>query len=450
MIRDQTSWVLAPVVTMNDDQRQRWQQHCFQESDVDALLQDPVRSVVISTYGGCGITTSLALLQQTNLLVFTYNPNQWPGQPERLTDAPTHFAQWMACVADKVTVRLQKAPADLQRLNLYQHQFLLWLLQRYLGDNQRRFWRNRLVALLPKETAEQLTEIIEHEPVSYGDTIADIKYQIHETISLAESLGWQGIFASIDLNWWDWFDRSLEDRARLELQLHELLTTLAPLEIPSFGVKLGLAGRMLAPQEIDRLTRSRIKPMIYPATYAWSHAQLHRMCIALVELAAADAGLEVTHPPEALWTWLAADLVSIWDRPCPAAAKILAAVWINLAGQQLDQEALHLELRAELFRGAAFLRRDPRPGSQLIYRGQTEIHLDDTLFRVFELLWKQRGDPASNDTLLLVAGTKTNLDKIISRLREQIEPFYRSGLSIYIQRRQNGGTWIDRKMTIFS
>jgi len=442
--------VFTAVATMPPDLWQLWRARCYLESDVDLLLADPVRSIVISTYSGCGITTSLAMLHAAKLLVFPYNPDQWPGQPQAFTGDESHFGQWMAHFADAVIEQLGARPEQLSHLSAYQHQFLLWLLGRYLGRRQKIVWQSQLESLLPSQAWEALAAIIANEPIDYGDSVADLKYQIHECVAVARCLGWEGIFASIDVGWWDWFDRTPESRARLEAQVRTLLTTLAPLEVPHFGVKLGMAVRILPPQEVDRLTRSRIKPMIYPATYRWSLDQLQQICRHMLMLAGEELGLALAVPPPELWQLLESDINSIWTRPCPATAHALASVWLNLAEQRLVGDSLIHELRSGLYRHAAPLRRDPRPGSQVVYRGQSALHLDDMPFRVFNMLWQHRGNPASNDALLSVAGTKANLDKLISRLREQIEPLYRSGTMIYLQRRQSSGTWLDADMAVFS
>ncbi len=444
-----SSWVFAPLTAMDAGQQQRWREHCFKESAVDALLHDPLRSVVISCVGGCGISTSLALLQQSNLLVFSYNPDQWPGQSEHFTTHASHFAQWMAWIADLVLQHLSANQAQLHHLNAYQHQFLIWLIERYLKPRQSRLWYSQIQPQLQAEVAQMLAKISGEEPIDYGDSVADVKYQIHECLDLVRSLGWQGIFATVDVNWWDWFERSLEARVRLEQQLRDLLTTLAPLEVPGFGVKLGLASHILPPQEVDRLTRGRIKPLIYPAVYQWTLPQLQQICADLVALACEEAALPPMPPPGELWDWLQADLVSIWERPGPAAAHALALIWMGRAGQGLEGEALHLALRADLFRTAAPLRRDPRPAGQVVYRGQLAIQLDEMPWRILDMLWQYRGNPASNEALLQIAGTKANLDKLISRLREQLEPLYRSGTMLYVQRRPHGGTWLEQSLTHF-
>ena len=434
---------------MAPDQWQLWRARCYIESEIDLLLADPIRSVVISTYSGCGITTSLSTLHAANLLVFPYSPDQWPGQPQAFTKAETHFGQWMAHFADVVTERLSVEPERLVSLNLYQHQFLLWLLGRYLGRRQSIIWQSELQQRLPSQTWEDLAVTIADEPIDYGDTVADLKYQIYECVAIARRLGWEGVFASIDISWWDWFERAPERREQFEAQVRELLTTLAPLEVPHFGIKLGLATRLMPPPEVDRLTRSRIKPMIYPATYRWSIEQLQKICQQLVNLAGEEIGVAVAIPPGELWSWLDADISSIWERPGPAAASALAITWFELAEQRLSGAALLNALRAGLYRRAAPLRRDPRPNSQIVYRGQAPIHLDDMPFRIFNVLWQHRGSPANNDVLLNRAGSKANLDKIISRLRDQIEPLHRSGTSIYLQRRPNSGTWLDADVTRF-
>lgn len=434
---------------LTHEQWQQWRNHCYIESEIDLLLADPVRSVVVSTYSGCGLSTSLAMLQASRLLLLNYNPEEWAGTPQAFGRSETHFGQWMARFADSVMERLTLEPDDLARLNLYQQQLLLWLLERYLGKRQSRFWQGELERLLPVASKEELTQILADEPIDYGDTVADMKYQINECVAIARRLGWEGVFATVDLRWWDWLEGDDEERAQLEVGLRKLLTTLAPLEVPHFGVKLGIPARLLPPQDIDRLTRSRIRPMLYPTTYRWTVQQLQQICQRQVTLAAKDADVDFAPPPTELWRWLEADIARIWEYPCPAAASVLARIWCEFAAQRLAADQLVQQLRVSLYRHAAPLRCDSRPGSQIVYRGQQPIHLDDMPFRIFTTLWQHRGSPASNETLLGVAGSKANLDKLISRLREQLEPMHGSGTTIYLQRRPNGGAWIDAAVAAF-
>lgn len=434
---------------MSQDQRQQWVDSCYAESDIDQLLRDPARSIVVSTYPGCGITTSLQLLRSADLLVFSYNPDQWPGEAQAFTADTTHFGQWMALICDMLTEELRNRSDRIDTLDPYQHQFIIWMMQRYLGRRQSLIWQGMLQSLLPGDAWERLSSLIEHDPIAYSDTIADLKHQLYEWISVAQKLGWRGIFGSIDISWWDWYERSLEARKQFDLRIRQLLTTLAPLEVPYFGMKLGLPARLLPPKEIDKLTRARIKPTIYPTTYRWSHEQLQQICQNLVALASGEQGMRRPAPSGALWAMLQKDIESIWGAACPAAATALAQIWSELPQHEpLSAEAVQA-LRAGLYRLAAPLRLDPEPESQIIRRGINAIQLDDMPFRIFQLLWQHRGSTATNDTLLQVAGTKANLDKIISRIREEIEPLYEHGVYIYLQRRPSSGTWLEKDACLF-
>lgn len=444
------TWMFEPVATLSPEQWQQWHTRVQVESDIDALLCDPIRSMIITTYPGCGITTSLYLLRFTDLLVFPYNPEQWPGQAQAFTAAESHFGQWMAHVAYALTEEVRNQPERIAALNLYQHQFIVWLLQRYIGRRQSLVWQSHLQSVLPSDAWERLTAMIANEPIAYEDTVADLKYQLHECVDVAHSLGWRGIFATIDITWWDWVERSVDERQRFDEQVQQLLTTLAPLEVPNFGVKLGIPGRLVPPQEIDKLTRSRIKPTIYPLTYRWNIEQLHQICTGLLDMIREEVGGSLSAPPVSMWEWLAPDIASIWETPGPGAAVRLAQQWLIHATQQTAEEMLLPELRAGLYRRAAPLRLDRSPDSKTVWRGGTAIQLDDMPFRVFQILWQHRGSPASNESLLRVAGTKANLDKIISRLREQLEPLYKSGTFIYLQRRQSSGTWLEKDICLFT
>lgn len=444
------TWMFEPVATMGPQHWQRWMQRCHVISEVDELLRDPVRSIVLSTFPGCGLTTSLNLLQSRDLLVFPYNPSQWPGEPHAFTKAESHFEQWMAKIAYSLSEELGEHPAWCERLNQYQLQFLTWLVERYLGRRPSLVWHDFLRVQLPGAAWEDLKGLIEREPIEYGGSVADLKYQIHECLGVARALGRRGIFASIDLSWWDWVGRSLAERDRLDGQLKRLLTTLAPLEVPHFGVKLGVPEQLLQPQEIDRLTRSRVKPTIYPTTYRWSLEQLHGLCVALVQLSADEWGVDLQSPPRELLGMLGTDVEAIWGAYGPAAAMTLARVWVKQWSGELPGAGQLQAVRSGLYRYGAPLRRMPLDGSQTVLRGRQPIHLDDMPFRIFQVLWRHKGSPANNEALLQVAGTKANLDKLIQRLREQLEPPARGGEFIYIQRRQNGGTWLEKDACIFT
>jgi hypothetical protein len=401
--------------------------------------------VIVITHSGCGVPTSLDRVSSDDLLALQYDPDQWPGQPNAFTNAPDHFGQWMAHIAHFVTEELRLHPELLARLTPANHEFLVWLLRQYLGRRQSETWlqflRTRLAAdawqaLSDKANTHQLDHL-------YGDTVAELYGQIEECLEIAQHLDWKGIYARIDVNWADWVARTPDERKALAAGAKQILTSLTPLQRAGFGIKMGLHSNLLSLHETRDLVRGRA----VVTAYEWAPDQLTHIVDQLIRLATGGQLDSQALLPADIWETFAKDVRAIWDAMGPAAAAVIASQLLEARTQSLERR--EQVVRRNLYRHSAMLHLDRDMSQRLVWRGMTPIVLDDTPFRVFELLWRHRGDPVSNEALLDITGTIDNLNQNISRIRRAIEPFKEDKSYIYVQRSISNGTWLEKKVCRF-
>jgi hypothetical protein len=434
-------WVFAPLATMSHEQRQRWLETCFTKTNVDELFTDPSRSVIAITQSGCGVTTSLSRLSAYELLGFQYNPDQWPGQIHAFTNAADHFAQWMAHTAYQITEAFKQQPERLEQLTSANHEFLIWLLRHYLGRRQSDTWLQSLQSHIDADSWQSLNDKTQKQQLDdlYGTTISDLYGQIEECLQIARKLGWKGIYACIDINWIDWISRTLDERERLMAGIKQILMRLSPLQRPGFGIKMGLHENVLSIQAARDLVRGRAVVV----TYDWSINALMRLADQLITLATDGQANEQQVLPAMVWDMLSGDIKAIWGALGPAAAVALAQH--ALAARSESDTQRGYTVKQALYRHSALLHLDHDPAQRQIWRGMQAIPLDDAQFRVFEVLWRHRGEPVSNQVLMNIAGSKSNLDQIISRIRGAIEPFGKAQKSYtYVQRTITSGTWLEK------
>jgi DNA-binding response OmpR family regulator len=78
---------------------------------------------------------------------------------------------------------------------------------------------------------------------------------------------------------------------------------------------------------------------------------------------------------------------------------------------------------------------------QGVWRGPQFLKMDKQPFDILARLIKLDGKPSSDELTRLAGGSKTNLNTIVSRIREVVEPL--SGEKIYIQNRRDVGYWLE-------
>lgn len=440
-------WPFQSLTSLSPAQQAAWLERCYVRSQGDLLLSDQERSVVVIAPSGSGQSTSLTLLEQATYLTFKYTPEQWPGQPYALIKSPHHFDQFMAHVAQKSTDKLRAQPELLARCPRLTHEFLYWLVRRYLGNRRADVWLDHLQEHYPVDATLAMIERAKEkrfEDLYDGDSVNDIYGQIDEAKSLAHTLDWSGIYAIIDISMRDWFERAGEQRKALDRGLEQLFQSLTLIQRPQFGFKLAISDRLLTAEKAEELLRGRATVI----TVTWTGPELRLMAERLLA-AATDNTLKLDHvTPLELWQALEPDIRSIWGQPCPAAIKAIIEHVLKLyepGGWSTTADDLR-RLREELYRCNARLRRDPTvPGK--LWRAATDVQLDEAQQRVFDELWRSRGRPLSTIALLPLAGSNANLDKIVSRIRQAIEPLANS--RIYLNRSTSQGVWLQPDSCVF-
>jgi hypothetical protein len=432
------------IATLTPAELEGWLARCYTPAAVDGLLADPDRSVVAITHAGCGISTSFEIARAAPLLTFTYNPEHWPGEPEALTGAATHFEQWMGHIAYQLYERLRARPELLPRLAMPHLELLVWLVPRYLSRRMSNLWRQYLAASLPEDTWGSLSRAIERGELDelYGDSVIDVTSQIDECLGVAKRLEWDGIYACIDLDWGGWVGSSPERRTRLMEGLEQLLGALTPLQRKGFGLKAAIPELLLDAEDARRLVRGRA----VVTRCSWDEAALGDLTARYARELCGDE----PHAPliTELWRELRGDFASVWGRPGPLAAVVIAAIAHE---QRLFTGAPPQwgAIRHALYRTEARLRLDGDHNLRQIWRGTQAIKLDETPFSLFLRLWQRKGGFVGAEELLSMAGSQASLDKNISRVRHAIEPLASKQHWIYVKRTQTDGAWLDRETCVF-
>lgn len=439
-------WLFEGLRSLAPARRRHWAELCYVPSPADDQMRDTQRSIVAVYHPGAGLSTSLDLLSQFNILTIGYPPEQWPGEAGEFTTARDHFSQWMALVARQIRDLVEETPALAARLDVPHHEFLVWLIRRYLSKRQGDNWLRRLQELLPVEQVEAVKANLETNDLdqSYGQTTQAIEGQIDECSALVRRLGYQGISITIDISWSDWVYRNAAQRLALVAQVRRLLSVLPPLQRRHFGIKVGIPTALdITASEIEQLSRSRVTV----ASYRWDDAKLATIVRRLVSAGSDDqhSGEPWTEPQ--VWAQLREELSKIWSHPGPAAAVALARCILEEEPAAQVGEAQIGAVRRHLYAQFAPVQLDGDHTRRIVWRGRQPIYLDEAQFRCFELLWRQRGFHVNPAMLVRHSSrTQVNLDKIISRLRERLEPFYTTDKKrwLYIQRTAGQGVWLER------
>lgn len=443
-------WVFQPLASLKPDQQKLWWRMCYSASQCDLLFLDPQRSAIVIAHPGSGLSTSLSLVAQAGFLTFNYAPEQWPGQPYALikTQIPDHFSQFMAHIAQLCTDKLRNEPIYLAQCPPQTHEFLYWLVLRYLGQRRADIW----LRYLQQSSIDGLQEFIVQAQQGefnhlYGDnSVNDIYGQIDESLILAKCLGWHGIYALIEVSMADWVQRSADERSALRDGLERLLRSLVLMQRPGFGFKLGVVAQVLSEDKAEELTRGRAAVL----SYAWTPIELDTIAQRLLYAATRESHRWDALLTPAFWQAVEPDIFSIWGYHCPAAVSAVLQFALDIEveeGSGFSQAGM-LMLRQRLYQSHALLRRDSVEQST-IWRGATPLILDEAQQRVFAELWRHAGHAVPNSALLPLAGSRPNLDKIISRIRQVIEPFVHSRTYLYLMRSSSQGVWLEKSMCAF-
>lgn len=434
-------WMLDPLTSLSAERIEQWVNCCYQPAPVDQLLADPNRSIIVLTTPGCGMSTSLALLPHSGLLTFDYPPERWPGVSGAFTRAESHFAQWMGLIAQRLREQLGDHPDQIRQLKVQHHEFLAWIIRKYLGSRQGTIWLSQLREQLGEADVASVQATIESGELdeSYTDTGSGLAGQIEESLQIAQRLGYRGIFATIEISWGEWLQRDPEQRAALVASMRQLLSTLILLQRRGFGMKVGLPVALgLSVAEVEQLVRGRATV----SAYDWNEAEIVQIAQRLTSAASAGALSAEPWCSPAVWTLIGADLRVIWGSPGPGAAVALARAILDQEAHATTPDVIQ-SLRRSLYARCAPIRLDPDLSRRIIWRGMQPITLEEAPFSCFQILWDGRGRTVETARLRSHMGSQANLDKNISRIRQRLEPFFKDGDYLYLQREQGRGIWIE-------
>ena len=454
-----TQRALTPFTLLSPEDREWWIEQCYVLPDANSALYDPERSLFLIGERGSGLSTLFEVFQHVYPLVdghpmppttpqpfcFAYPIYCWPGQPQALFshDDTSHFKQWMALIAHHLIRVFKRDSALLQRLSGASFEFLVWLMRHYLGSCRAAGWYQFVEHQHP--AAEVQTIVAEARRGKYDtmytdDHANDIAGQIEECVELLTQLGWNGAYAVAELSFEQWSAFSADDQATLQASIEQLLSHLTPIQHQRFGFKIGVVGDVMASETVKKLPRGRAMVM----HHTWTADALSAMSTRLLS-AVVDKPLtieEIIAP--ALWPDLHNDMLHIWGSPSPLAlVAIIHSCYDHAPTFTLLQPHQVSAIRTKLYQQYAPLRYDPTSNAALVWRGATKITLDEAHIRVFQVLWRHGRTKtyARKEALESLAGSSTNLDKIISRIRNKIEPF--PNARIYLQRNQAEGIWLE-------
>jgi hypothetical protein len=421
-------WPFLPASTHTPEQRQQWWQECFVATPEVARFVHAEASAVLIGGPGSGKSTAVAALQHIlnePLLLIPYPPYHWPSGARHWVPSGNHLSQILAAAATEITRRLSDAPETYLTICQEPHcrQFLLWLIETYLGRRMLGRLQHRL-----RQSLNPTTSTLEQPEKLYATTSreADVWNQLDELVYLSEALGYKRIIVTIDLN-------AAEAIPHLE-DLRNLFGWLDLFEYPEFAIRAAIPQSAndllhLAEQGNGRFDLITTRPNeIVTEDIISRHLQIasNGACNTLLELTsrtvlerAKDEILKL-YGIQALSGWLQ------W------AETLLVIANQSNVNHDPDETAYHFYQRHVPMRLETNL-----PG---VWRGPQFIALDQQPYELIKKLFELRGRPAP-DALQDLAGSGPNLNTLASRLRKQIEPL--PGKNIYLHNRRDRGYWLE-------
>jgi DNA-binding winged helix-turn-helix (wHTH) protein len=431
MVTSLARWPFLPEVRRAAEENKQWWQTCYVPSPADGVLQTPEQSAIAFGGPGSGKTTALKALERTwakNFLPVSYPVERWPGGKQVWASGYGHLGQIMACAGQVVKKSIVDAPETVAGLSDVKLEFLRFLIQQY--DSSRAFlrWADAL-----KDPARKTLLNQEFKVVYETDTNPpDVQGQIEELVTLSRILGFEGVVVLIDV------PPSPQNDAGLRNNLKDLFGRLTLFEHQGFVFKAALPETLVDELKLVDLTRGRV----HFARLAWQQSDCRQIIEWLIRAASGHpAKLDDLAAPELIQV-LEKQLENLFGATSPQGSAWLAETILTaysgnerrLTKQDSEQLLQHC------FTSHVPLRLDP--ARQSIWRGPQEILLDEQPLRILKVLWQYRGSAYdANDALMDVAGSRANLNTIISRLRQKIEPI--PGTPIYLHNSRGRGYWLE-------
>lgn len=432
---DYQVWPFRPTTYLTLEQAETWWQHCYFPTPADDILSDMPVWVIITGAPGSGKSVALAALarrESDHAFVISYPPDKWPGSPHAwLKNDPSHLAQMMACTAFEMRNYLSQRHEKVADLAEWQREFVRWLLEKTGGERAYYRWAYSL----PQNLAEVFRQVGQTNLFPTTNDALDVQGQIDELTILVQTLGFERILFTVDVQHHDGY-RYVQPLAELyrllELAHHPRLALAAAIPLPVLqdGELVRLArGRVsvlhLEWDEIQGQTvadRYLSQALAAKQTMSLTDYAQPPLLSAMSEIIAAEYGEQTP----AGWIGLAETLLYLTHGPS-FNLPIPLTTSKHLADLRCAYYARHFPLKLDL-------------EAHGVWRGPRFIPLDEQPLSFVQLLYRRQGSPANWDDqdVRHLAGSKTNVHTLAARARRVIEPFPRQPIYL-INRRGEGG-----------
>lgn len=430
------TWPFSSVQTLPPDQQERWWQECFVLTPAVQRFVTIPHSAAIVGGPGSGKSTALAFLKREigqRVLLLDYLPQRWPGGGHPLAPGHGHLAQMMGLTADALLKQWQARPDSFPHLDEWQRDFLYWLVEKHLG-------RKALVLLARhlQQKADLTLDVPQSAPDLYAldsQQTAEVRGQISELVDLSQALGYSQIAFLIDLN--------QMEAARLVDDLGLLFGWLDLMENPGFTLRAALPEDSVRQAHIAERSGGRVTLIGLNYTEAEAR-QIAEQCLGLATEGQTSSLLTLAN--EELLARVGREVEMLYGEPAVAG-------WLHWTDTLLRQFATQpggtpltetKKLVADYYRRHVPLRLEP--DTQYVWRGPQRLSLDRQPFEALKKLHDLRGQRGFETTraLLEIAGTPSNLNTLMSRVRQAVEPV--KGEEIYVSNSRDLGYWLENSI----
>lgn len=430
-------WSLQPHITQSVEQQEIWWSECFVPSvAVQELLETRGSAIV---YGGPGSGKSIALQalkrNSPKTLWVEYPPEKWPAGTHPWRPGESHFAQMIAAVADKIFQHLSENPASLAECSSFSSDFLYWLIGRRLSDPQHSGYQRRLMHLVLAAERKGLTNVKLPKSIpdlySNDENTINIRSQIEDLTELVNELGYANIVIAIDLNDIEGFrvkdgikglfraDILENKQFSIYASLPRSLVREAQLDIQYTG-QLRLIPLYYQPDEIKEIIRRHL--IIATNNRVSSLAEL----VKEEHLERLQQEIHTIYGDDTLVGWLNLGYI------------ILLSLHKNYPEKSEDVKRIICEFYSH------YMKLQLESSHQAVWRGHQLLKLEKQQFDILEILVELQGEIySSGQKLIDMAGTPSNLNTLVSRIRKVIEPIGGRKYSVYIQNSRDRGYWLE-------
>lgn len=430
-------WPFHSLEQLNLSQLDLWWEHCFLcTNSIDLFLKTSSSMVLM---GGPGSSKSVAVaalkrIHKDRFLFLNYHSRYWPAGEHPFMPDQDHVAQIMALAATTIQQQLQTHPERFVRLDSFQHEFLFWLIEKYLN-------RRVLVALL-RDIGRKINSPIEIPAPSpdiftlYTKNSTEIRGQIDELVGIAQGFGYEKVVLLLDCNAFE-ISEQLDD-------LNQLFGLLDLMEHPNFIIRAALPKTGAVEAQVLEQSSGRV-PFVRMTSTISDCQKLITNYLRLATDGEVEALKQMAMP--AIIKRAEREIELLYGGPSPAGwlgwAETILHQWLTTKTKPLSDED---DLTLQFYQQHIRLRLGTQnPG---VWRGPQFIPLEGQPFLVLQKLFEMRGRP-DRDKLLDIAGSSVNLNTIVNRIKLHIEPMKGRNTNVYLHNTRESGYWLDEATIYF-